>query len=273
MVTVDVFAENKYAGNQLAVVLNADGLSTEQMQAITLEMNYSETTFVISQSADRARVRIFTLSSELPFAGHPTIGTAWVLGREQNQFTLELNAGDVPVVFEKQSEICWMTPPKAEMCGLVDNETAAAIAGLQAKDMLTDTPNQVVDIGPCFLIAGVNDLETLQRAQLNPEALQAFQSERHPQVCLFLFSRQAYSGDADYAVRMLFCDAGLREDPATGSANTGFATFLREHTGLQAKCIVEQGFEINRPSRIYLDVGEEIRVGGKVVQVISGELV
>jgi len=273
IVTVDVFAENKYAGNQLAVVLDADGLTTEEMQAITLEMNYSETTFVVSKSNNRAGVRIFTLGSELPFAGHPTIGTAWVLRGDSKSFTLALQAGDVLVEFDEQTGICWMTPPKAELCEEVAASIAAELAGLSVEDLVATMPSQVVNIGPCFLLIPVKDLATLKRARLNLESLDSFQSERHPEVGLFLFSPEAYSDDADFSARMLFSDAGLREDPATGSANTGFATYLHMHSGKAVQCIVEQGFEIGRPSRIYVDADATIRIGGKVIQVLQGTLV
>ena len=273
IVTVDVFAENKYAGNQLAVVLDAEGLSAQEMQAITLEMNYSETTFVVSRSGNRASVRIFTPGRELPFAGHPTIGTAWVLRGDHPAITLELQAGDVPVEFDAQTGICWMTPPKAELCEEVDATVAATLAGLSVDDIDTALPSQVVNIGPCFLLIPVKDLSRLKRARLNLAALESFQSEVHPDVGLFLFSPEAYSDEADYSARMLYNHAGAKEDPATGSANTGFATYLRRHAARAVKIVVEQGFEISRPSRIYINADESIKIGGKVVQVLQGTLV
>jgi len=273
VVTVDVFAESKFAGNQLAVVLDAGDLDTQQMQTIALEMNYSETTFVLSRSSDRASVRIFTPGNELPFAGHPTIGTAWVLGRERDQFTLELRGGDVPVVFDKKTGICWMTPPPAELCEYVDGAIAASIAVLAETDLDNSMPCQVVNIGPCFLIVPVKDLATLKRARMNLDAMESFQSDKYSDVGLFLFCSEAYSEDADFSARMLFDAAGVREDPATGSANAGFASYLRAFTDKPVKAIVEQGFEIGRPSRIYIDADKILKIGGKVFQVLQAELV
>ena len=112
---VDVFAERALAGNPLAVVRDAANLSDSQMQDIAREMNFSETTFVIEERPGRARVRIFTPEWELPFAGHPTLGTAWVLGREQPGFTLDLDVGPVAVTFER--ELSWMVPPVVDLAG------------------------------------------------------------------------------------------------------------------------------------------------------------
>ncbi len=273
VVTVDVFAESRLAGNQLAVVLYAQDLDTDQMQAIALEMNYSETTFVLSQSENRARVRIFTPGNELPFAGHPTIGTAWVLAGDKPCYTLELQAGDVTVEFDRKTGICWMIPPRAELGERVSDDIAAAIASLSVEDLDTTMPSQVVKIGPCFLIVAVKDLATLKRARMNLDALESFQSDQYSNVGLFLFCSEAYSDDANYAARMLFDAAGVREDPATGSANTGFASYLKAITGKPVQAIVEQGFEIGRPSRIYIDADETLKIGGKVFQVLQAELV
>jgi len=155
----------------------------------------------------------------------------------------------------------------------VDDETTAQLVGLAAEDLLPDMPNQIVKIGPTFLIAGVKNLENLKRASLDLRALEAFESNGHPHVGVFLYSREAYSADAGYAARMLFYSAGLREDPATGSANTGFVAYLREHTQQAVSTIVEQGFEINRPSRLYIEADESVRVGGRVFQVLEGHLI
>jgi trans-2,3-dihydro-3-hydroxyanthranilate isomerase len=273
VITVDVFAEKKLAGNQLAVVLDAEDLDTDQMQAIALEMNYSETTFVVSQSEERAHVRIFTPAYELPFAGHPSIGTAWVLAGDKPCYTLELQAGDVFVEFDQNTGICWMTPPKAELGEIVSSDIAASIAGLSVADLDATMSSQMVDIGPNFLIVAIKDLATLKRVRMNLEALESFQSVQGSIVGVFLFCSEAYSDDANFAARMLFEAAGVREDPATGSANAGFASYLKAVTGKPVHAIVEQGFEIGRPSRIYIDADETLKVGGKVFQVLQAELV
>ena len=126
---VDVFAERPLSGNQLAVVRGGAHLDTLTMQAIALEMNFSETTFVVEERSDEARARIFTPVRELPFAGHPTLGTAWVLGRDRDSYTLDLPAGRVPVTFEAGG-IAWMQPPPVEPGAVLSSQSAAALLGL-----------------------------------------------------------------------------------------------------------------------------------------------
>ena len=270
---VDVFAETRYAGNQLAVVRDCAGLSAEAMQAIAREMNFSETTFVVEESATRAKVRIFTPGEELPFAGHPTIGTAWVLGHRQPSYRLELAAGDVEVQFDGAAGIAWMTPPTPALGERFAPERAARLLGLKVADLDPTLPPQLVAIGPKFVFVGVRDLATLQRARLDEAYLHACRAEGVPINSVFLFSPQAYSEDAHYAARLFFDANGVREDPATGSANSGFAAYLYAHLKKPIDVIVEQGFEIKRPSRLYLRAdGRDLRVGGRVQPVVEGHL-
>ncbi len=267
---VDVFAERKLAGNQLAVVHDAATLSDEEMQAIALETNFSETTFVLSQQTGRASVRIFTPAWELPFAGHPTIGTAWVLTGGSGEITLDLPAGPVRVVI--RDDIAWMTPPEVEFRGLVERDRAAQLAGLVPEDFSPDWPVELARVGPDFVLLPVNSLEALQRAKLNGDLHQALLAQGVGVQCVFLFCDQPYSADADFSARMFFESGGIREDPATGSANTAFAAYLRKHRGNIGNVVVEQGMEINRPSRLYLFVEDSLQVGGKVQPVFCGEL-
>ena len=266
---VDVFAEQQLAGNQLAVVRDAAHLSTEQMQAIALEMNYSETTFVTEEQAGRAKVRIFTPAWELPFAGHPTLGTAWVLADGRGEFTLELAAGDVGVSFT-QDGLGWMVPPEVMLGPSFDR--APELVGLTSDDLHPDYPVQLAEVGPKFVLIGLRNLDALRRATLN-DALHAELTGAGVGVnCVFLFTDEAYSPESDFAARMYFRSAGVREDPATGSANTAFSAYLRALSAAERRVIVDQGVEMNRPSRLYLDVGEQIRVGGRVQAVVRGEL-
>jgi trans-2,3-dihydro-3-hydroxyanthranilate isomerase len=264
---VDVFAEARYEGNQLAVVEDAGGLDAGRMQAIAREMNFSETTFVTAQAEDRATVRIFTPNEELPFAGHPTLGTAWVLARgEQVRVVLSLPVGDVPVAFEES--LAWLTPPAATAGEPVRPEDAAALLGLDAADLDPDLDPQLVTCGPTFPIVGVKSLAALKRVRVDRDTQQRLGIPGFP----FAVCRSGYSPDADFAARMMFFDGvGMREDPATGSANAAFASYLRDR-GVSGRRIVEQGFEIRRPSRIYLAVGESLAVGGRVQPVAEGRL-
>jgi len=266
---VDVFAEEPLAGNQLAVVQSADGLTSEQMQRIAREMNFSETTFVTSEADDRASVRIFTPSSELPFAGHPTVGTAWLLSGGTGTFTLDLAAGAVPVSFA--AGIGWMKPPPVVLGGTIDAERAARLIGLRPEQLAADYPTRFAEIGPEFVLIGVNDLAALKEATLNEELRQAYLAEGFPVHYVFVFTEDAYGPDADYASRMFFYTGSVREDPATGSANSAFAAYLRDLRGGEFEVVVDQGVEMQRPSRLYLRVGDVLQVGGRTQLVSRGE--
>jgi trans-2,3-dihydro-3-hydroxyanthranilate isomerase len=261
---VDVFAEEALAGNPLAVVRDVTGLSDERMQAMALEMNFSETTFVLSEADDRARVRIFTPTQELPFAGHPTLGTAWVLGRNQKRFTLELDAGDVAVDFEEG--IAWMSPPTTELHDTYAVSDVASWLGLRSTDLDAELPPQRGSVGPDFLFVALDGIDFLRRLEPTLEQLRAL-----PAFGLFAFSARGYPDGGDYAARMFFEAGGLREDPATGSANSVFAAYLMQTRGDDFSAVVDQGVEMNRPSRIYLEARQgAIRVGGKVQSVAAG---
>lgn len=270
---VDVFAEQRFAGNQLAVVEDAAALDTETMQTIAREMNFSETTFVTAWANDNARVRIFTPGRELPFAGHPTIGTAWVLGRDRAAFALELDAGRVVVRFDQATGICWMTPPAATLGATFPAADAARMVGLERADLHPELPAQLVSIGPSFLFIGLAGLAAVKRAKLDVERYAAWAASSKTVGAVFVFAPEAYSDDAHYAARLFFDANGIREDPATGSANSGFAAYLRTHRGAPVDVVVEQGFEIQRPSRLYLKAtADSLEVGGKVQQVLVGEI-
>ncbi|MDZ7668218.1 MAG: PhzF family phenazine biosynthesis protein [Gammaproteobacteria bacterium] len=264
---VDVFAQTRYQGNQLAVVEDAAGLDDTTMQAIAREMNFSETTFVTSRNSDGAAVRIFTPGEELPFAGHPTLGTAWVLCSGQGSIVLQLAAGDVPVRFA--DGIGWLTPPPATAGDALDAAAAAALLGLTPDDLDPELDPQIVQCGPTFAIIGVAGLDALRRVRVERAAQLDLGIPGFP----FAVCRGGYSADADYAARMTFFDGtGMREDPATGSANAAFASYLRDR-GRRGAAIVEQGFEIGRPSRIYLEAGDTLAVGGRVQAVAEGRLI
>jgi trans-2,3-dihydro-3-hydroxyanthranilate isomerase len=268
---VDVFAERLYAGNQLAVVRNARDLSTAQMQDIAREMNFSETTFVLEEDEERARVRIFTPEWELPFAGHPTLGTAWVLSGGVGSYTLDLDAGPVQVDFE--SDLGWMTPPPVSLGDLFESEAAARLIGLEVAQLDPQLPVQLAEVGPTFILIGVRDLAALRVAKLDEALHQRYLADGAPLRCVFVFSTEPYGPDADYSARMFFNSGGVREDPATGSANSAFAAYLGSLREGDFQVVVDQGVEIKRPSRLYLRVGTKLQVGGKVQLAVRGQLV
>ena len=265
---VDVFAERPLAGNQLAVVRGCAHLDTPEMHAIAREMNFSETTFVLEERPGEARVRIFTPDRELPFAGHPTLGTAWVLGRDGDEYTLDLAAGRVPVTFESDG-IVWMEPPPVDLGNALDAERAAALLGLTEFDLDARFPSRFATVGPWFALIGVETLDALRCIAIDPAVYEEVSAGGW--LAVFAFTDEPYNDDADFAARMLIPFDGLREDPATGSANTALAAHLRS-LGIHGRFIVEQGFEIDRPSRLYLEVDDPIRVGGKVQPVLTGTL-
>jgi trans-2,3-dihydro-3-hydroxyanthranilate isomerase len=265
---VDVFAERPLAGNQLAVVRDCEGLSDEDMQAIAREMNFSETTFVTREGGDEADVRIFTPATELPFAGHPTVGTAWVLSGGEGSISLNLEAGTVPVSFV--DGIGWMTPPPVRLGDTFGPAKTAELINLPVDALDPDYPIRFAEVGPRFILIGVRDLASLIAAKLSGELHQAYMREGLSVQCVFVFTAEAYGPDADFASRMFFDTGGVREDPATGSANTAFAAYLHDLRGGEFDVVVDQGVEMLRPSRLYLKVGKSPQVGGRTQLVSTG---
>ena len=264
---VDVFAERPLSGNQLAVIRGCGHLDTDTMQAVAREMNLSETAFVVEERPGEARVRIFTPSHELPFAGHPTLGTAWLLGRDRGLYTLDLAAGRVEVTFESDG-VAWMRPPPVDLGERFPAETAAALLGLPEAEIESGYPCRFATVGPWFALVGVRTLDALRHARIEPEVYEELSNGDF--LYVFVFTAEAYGADADFAARM-FMVRESREDPATGSAAAAFAAYLRS-LGVTGNLVVEQGFEIDRPSRLYLEIGDAIRVGGKVRPVLTGTL-
>jgi trans-2,3-dihydro-3-hydroxyanthranilate isomerase len=216
-------------------------------------------------------VRIFTPEWELPFAGHPTLGTAWVLAGGEGSYTLDLDAGPVRVDFD--GDLGWMTPPPVTLGAEFDRESAASLIGLAVDQLDPAFPVQLAQVGPKFILIGIRDLAALRAARLNDLLHKQYLADGAGVQCVFLFTCDAYGPDADYAARMFFDSGGPREDPATGSANSAFAAYLKALKGGAFEAVVDQGVEINRPSRLYLRVGEVLQVGGRVQLAVRGQLV
>jgi trans-2,3-dihydro-3-hydroxyanthranilate isomerase len=290
-VQVDVFTDRIFGGNPLAVFLDGAGLSGEEMQAIAREMNLSETTFIEPSTRDdcAAKVRIFTPARELPFAGHPTIGTAYVLATHglvpagAQMFALEEGIGPVAVESEGEPErpgFLWMRHRDAEFGNEIgDRALAAAILGLNESDLWPGAPVVIGTTGMPFLYVPLRDREAVDRAVLKPFAL-----ERLPEAldtgAVFLFAPEPAAGRA-YS-RMFSPRSGVPEDPATGSASGPLGAYLVKHglapRGDEVEIISEQGVKMGRPSRIHIRVRAteagptDIRVGGGVVSVLEGVL-
>ncbi len=288
---VDVFAERPYAGNQLAVVVGAapSEWPTERMQAFAREMNFSETTFASRSPAEGAfDVRIFTPAEELPFAGHPTLGTAWVLrnffcgqsasGDLPGNLVLRLGVGEVPVEFDETShgELVRMRPRPPELREVVDGDSIASHLGIPRSALDPRHPCRRVSIGVEFVIAPLVDLASLRSA--HPKSLPA--GDPGQMLGVLAFAPEAYEPGADLSARMFFEAFGIREDPATGSANACLAAYLSSEqyfgTG-RVLARVQQGYEVGRPSCLYIRAEPQngtigVEVAGKVVLVASGEV-
>ena len=291
---VDVFAEAPLEGNALAVFTDARGLSPTEMQALARETNLSESTFILPRAPEIERergvqVRIFLTTEEVPFAGHPTLGTAsWLywnhpVFRGAEQITLDLGIGPIPVRF---------TPPRPGEQGVFgtmkqndpifgdvrdsrgDREAVAAAFNLSVDDLDPELPAQVVSTGMAFCVVPLRSLEVAARLRINPQIARSC-LDRIGAKFFFCITRADANSGADWHARMQF-DTG--EDPATGSASGGAIAYLVRH-GLVASgrtIVIEQGIEILRPSRIHVsatienDAVKKVFVGGRTIPVASG---
>ena len=284
---VDVFAQGKYTGNQLAVVTGAGDLSGEEMQAIAAEMNYSETTFVTGSPTDDGwPVRIFTPAEEVPFAGHPTLGTAAVIRDEladgrPGAVTLDLQVGSIPVDVRETDgeEFLWMRQQPPEFGETLSHDRLADVLGLEPQHLDHEWPVQVVSTGLPTIIVLLTGREALEAIDLDRKAYDDLVVDREAKLVHAVCAEPRESAN-DLAVRMFTPYYGVPEDPATGSANGCLAAYLSHHEYLGSPAVdvrVEQGYEMGRPSLLALtaelDDGRiAVEVGGSVVPVARGEL-
>jgi trans-2,3-dihydro-3-hydroxyanthranilate isomerase len=296
---VDVFTDTPLCGNPLAVILDGQDLTAEQMQAIAREMNLSETTFVLPSTAADAdvRVRIFTPRLELAFAGHPVVGTGYVLVTEgllplrgeQFDIRLELGVGVLPVdiactdgkvtrVMMTQQSPHFLTVLPLDDVGLLARGLGIDVREIQA----TGLPAQLVSTGLPQLMVPVQSLQVLGSVKLELSLLQTL-CERYDTHSVYTFSRETVTPSAHVHTRLFAPLAGVLEDPATGSASGALGAYLVHHRVFGGEDSVihlenEQGYELGRPSQIFIEVerrGAEIsrvRVGGSVVKVMEGTL-
>lgn len=288
---VDVFAEKKYAGNQLAVFTSgAEVLSSEEMQQIAREMNFSETTFVVSpQKGDNGyKVRIFTPSQELPFAGHPTLGTAYVLQQAVIQaavetVTLDLPVGPIPVTLhyrEGEVEVLWMQQQPPVFGSTLPAEALAAVLNLPVTAIDDRFPIQEVSTGVPFILVPLRQLDDLRQAKTNRELYFSL-VEGTQAKAIFFFCPQTRHPENHLSARLFGEAIGVIEDPATGSANGCLAAYLANYEYFGSVSVdvrVEQGYEMGRPSLLLLKAEKtantiHVAVGGQVVMVARGEFV
>jgi trans-2,3-dihydro-3-hydroxyanthranilate isomerase len=283
---LDVFAEKKYAGNQLAVFRNAAGLSSEEMQKIAREVNFSETTFILSDEQVNGGfdVRIFTPNEEVPFAGHPTLGTAHIIHNEILQgngecVTLNLKVGQIPVTFSADG-YSWMKQMRPTFGQQHSPEILADILGLEVADIDERFPIEEVSTGLPFFIVPLKDIAALKKAKVNKD--KCFDLIQNTVAKgILVFCPETHEPQNDISVRVFVDYYGVPEDPATGSGNGCLAGYLAKHHYFGRENIdirSEQGYEIGRPSLLLLKAEQRgpninIFVGGKSIIVARGEFV
>ena len=280
---LDVFTEERYAGNQLAVVRNAGSLSGEEMQRVAAEFGFSETTFILSEEPGDGGygVRIFTPREEVPFAGHPTLGTAHVIaweiaGGAVERVTLDLQAGSIPVTV---ADILWMRQLSPSFGETLETAELSRVLGLREEDLDDRYPAQEVSTGLPTIVVPLRNLDALVRCRVDLNAYYKLVG-RTTAKGLLAYAPETREEGNHLAARFFADYYGVPEDPATGSANGCLAAYLveREYFGPEPVDVrVEQGYEMGRPSLLYLRAekrGEEIAVsvGGRVQMVAKGEL-
>jgi trans-2,3-dihydro-3-hydroxyanthranilate isomerase len=283
-ITVDVFTSRPLEGNPVAVFTDARGMSDVEMQAIARETRLSETTFIIprdeaTERADGVKVRIFTVAEELPFAGHPTLGTAFVIAnaRDLKDVSLDLKVGKIPVTFKTTPDGLFgeMTQRDPEFGKIHDAEEIAEATGIALEDLQTSLPIQTVSTGFAFAIVTLRSLETLSKLELDLKKAYAYLATTD--AAQFFFVTPDSDRKTGLRARMLFYGG---EDPATGSASGCTAAWMVQHRIAKPdeQVLITQGVEMKRSSSIFVRASldgarvHNVRVGGHCAEVMRGEL-
>jgi len=288
------FSSKPLEGNSLAVFFDGRELSDVQMQSIAKEMNLSETTFICPRDAETerergVRVRIFTVQEELPFAGHPTLGTAFALRGDSGakEIVLELNVGRVPVRFEEtsgQAAFGEMTQIDPVFGMQHDREAVAAATGLRLEDFDPSVPIETVSTGLPYMVTPLKSLEVTQKLRVDLHRAAEYLDKTGGKFIYFV-ARETVDPAARLHARMLFYNG---EDPATGSAAGCAAAWMVAHgvADPDERVLIEQGIEVQRPSRIFVRAAFQenpgnqvsdnrivnVRVGGNAIEVMRGEV-
>lgn len=295
-VQLDVFTQTPLAGNPLAIFPDARGLNDGEMQALAREMNLSETTFILPQdvAAEAHKVRIFTVAEELPFAGHPTLGTAMYLyasraaadSDQSMEIVLDLQAGKIPVRFTADSENAGRNRVDGQVFGEMrqrdpefgvtfSREEVARVLGIAAPEIPPDWPIQIVSTGLPFAIVGIRNQETLVNLKFSHTQAAEFLKNTSAKFFYFLCPQRREKNRLEARTRMFFYGG---EDPATGSAAGCAASWMVQHGIAESdeQVVIRQGVEIRRPSEMYVRAtrdGERVtnvRVGGYAVEALRG---
>jgi trans-2,3-dihydro-3-hydroxyanthranilate isomerase len=300
-VQVDVFTQTPLTGNSLAIFTDARGLSDEEMQALAREMNLSETTFILprdpaTETREGKKVRIFTVAEELPFAGHPTLGTAMHLyatesasdSKEAAEITLDLKAGKIPVRFTANSKNAGRERADGQVFGEMrqrdpefgitfSREEVARVIGIAADEIPPEWPIQVVSTGLPFAIVGLRKQETLANLRFAHVEAAEFLKNSEAKFFYFLCPQGREENRHEARARMFFYGA---EDPATGSAAGCAASWMVQHgiANSDEQVVIRQGVEAGRPSEMYVRATRDgqrvtnVCVGGYAVEVLRGNL-
>jgi trans-2,3-dihydro-3-hydroxyanthranilate isomerase len=285
---VDVFAETRLSGNQLAVFRDCAGQTTESMQRIAQEMHFSETTFITSEEPRNGGydVRVFTPGYELPFAGHPTLGTAYIIQSriikgQVESVALNMKVGQIPVSFSYTKgapDILWMRQKTPTFGKTFDPNRLARILGLKTSNIDPRSPIRLVSTGVPFVIVPLKSLKAIKSVKVEPVGLAKLFKETDTTVIL-VFCPETYSQKNELNVRVFGLPTVIPEDPATGSGNGCLAAYLVKERYFGKGDIdirVEQGYEIGRRSLLLLRAEEtprgiDVSVGGRVQFVAQGE--
>jgi len=298
-IQVDVFTQTPLAGNPLAIFIDGRGLNDGEMQALAREMNLSETTFILprdtaTEAREGKKVRIFTVEEELPFAGHPTLGTALHLyaseanSKKPDQITLDLKAGKIPVRFTADSENAGRNRVDGQVFGemqqrdpefgtTLSREEVARVIGIAVDEISSEWPIQPVSTGLTFTIVPFHNRQTLSDLKFN--YAQAAEFLKHSGANFFYFlCPERREGRLEARARMFFYGG---EDPATGSAAGCAASWMVQHevAKIDEQVLIRQGIECRRPSEMYVRATREdervtnVRVGGYAVEILRGTVV
>jgi trans-2,3-dihydro-3-hydroxyanthranilate isomerase len=290
----DVFTDTPFTGNQLAVFMDARGLSAKRMQALAREMNFSESTFILPAEAPGTgvRMRIFTPANEMPMAGHPTIGSTFALAHAgvitpgAARFVFGLNIGPVPVDLEWAGGVlrfAWMTQLVPTFGPVIEaRREVAAVLGLTDADLMPDKPIREVSCGVPFLIVPIRSREAVDRAVCDGAAFRRFTASTGIGLPIFFFAMSDPGAADTVHSRMFAPEFGIVEDPATGGASGPLGCYLLHHALVDADAATRitsrQGAAMGRPSRIHVDISSSgsditrVKVGGRAVLVATGQM-
>jgi len=277
---VDVFSDELFGGNPLAVFLRGEDFKEAQFQQVARELNLSETTFVLPSSHPDADfdVRIFTPEKEIPFAGHPTLGTAFVLRHAglvpatQDHIRLNFKVGIIPVDLQEDGKVFMTQPPGKILQTFSNTDEIAQVLGLTGNNIDLDLPVQSASTGFPALLVPINSLRAMQRIILNLSLLKVLLEEAGVDM-IYPFTRQTLDEKNTIHARGFAPFVGIPEDPATGSVAGALGYYLNDKNPNEENIIIEQGYEMKRPGLIFVTVdGKTIRVGGKTRMVFKGSL-